>query len=187
MFLRWICIGLIGLACIGIGYFKYQKQAELPPLTSITYEDILTNPEFEQGMMQAVLDNDQHRISQLQNKAIEIGEAAGFDQEQMNALKGKKARQFMLFRAKRKLFHRQFEQAYQNLQPIAPIKAAWPEAKSLFDQADNMIRQRDGLIEQAARILAAEQGSEANYLAFLPQARQQWLQHQNVFKKKEPK
>lgn len=170
---------LVGAA----GYWYWQQQYtqdELPPLTSITYQDILNHPSLEQGVMQAVKANDMQQVAQLQAKAVEIGEAAGFDEIQMSALQGEKARQFMLFKAKRSLFYQEFEQAYQQLQPIEPIKSAYPEAQSLFEQADALIRKRDASIEQAAKILATEQGATRDYLDYLPQARQQWLARQQL-------
>lgn len=142
----------------------------------ISVEDILNNRELKTGILKAVKSNDAKAIDRLQNKAVEIAVAAGFDESQMKRVSGSSARDYLVFRAKRELFYMEFQQRYQELSYIDDLKLKYPEAQSLFAQADSLIAQRDKNIMEIAQILA---DSEQNYEAFLDAAKAEWMSRQN--------
>ena len=155
-------------------YQQSQPQEELmtPQAVGISYLDILNNPEFKQGIQQAVFNNDKQLFAQLQNKAVEIAEAAGLPEEEMEMLTGDSGERFIRFQAARQLFNIAFEKAFQRLEPIDHLKIMYPEAEDLFEKADNMIAARDEQILQ----IATEMAQGRDIQPFLEQARQQWLQ-----------
>lgn len=139
---------------------------------SISYLDILNNPEFSEGMLNAVRMGDQNKMQRLQKKAVEIGIAAKLDADQMALLEGVKGLDFMRFRARRALFIDDFESYFNLLKPIDELKSTYPEAADLFDKADALILDRDNKIIEIAKSLADGE----DYQLYLQQARTQWIE-----------
>jgi len=65
-----------------------------------------------------------------------------------------KAKNYLLFGAKRSLFNEAVEQAYYALDDIETVKNRYPEAQDLFADADKLISARDSIIRQIATELA---------------------------------
>lgn len=166
-----VCLLLVGCEPSHTEKKQSDEQSAFGDASVIGVRDILDNPEFEQGFLAAVKADDQVEMRKLQAKAIEIGQVAGFSGQQMARLQGDNALRFMVFRARRQWFYQEFESHFLQLKPIAPLKKRFPEAQSLFAEADRLIARRDAKILAAAQILAGENG---NAQAFLPAARQQW-------------
>ncbi|MCC2615885.1 hypothetical protein LJ739_06500 [Aestuariibacter halophilus] len=168
-------LGATGLA----GWLHDQKPAEeqeqTPAAAAISYVDILDNPEFEQRMLAAVMQQDTQAISALQDKALEIARAAGLDQTQIDLLSGEQGREFMQFRARRQHFLAAFEERYYNLQDLGSLAEQFPEAADLIARAEQLIEQRDNDIRHIAETLA--QGEPIQ--PYLEQARSQWLARAN--------
>lgn len=76
----------------------------------------------------------------------------------------------MRFRAKRELFNQAFLYHYQNLLDISPLRAQYPEAADLFEQAQQTVDKRDELIEQIAKALAGEK----DHTDYIELAREEW-------------
>jgi hypothetical protein len=144
-----------------------------PPqaISQISFLDILDNPEFNQKMSEAVLENDIAAMEVLQNRAIEIANVAGLESSQMELLVGERGLHFIVFRVKRQLFADLFSEHYMQLKPISELKLRFPEAQDLFTRADQLIQERDESIKR----IAIELSSEANYQGHLQQAKKQWL------------
>ena len=178
----WYLIVLLaaGIALL-IWTLSQQQQQTMPlaevneqgPLATplITMSDILNNPEFKEGMQQAVGDKDQGLMEDLQDKAIEIAQAAGFSPAQMKLLEGEQGKLYLSFNAKRQLFMQAFTVAFKQLDDIGPLKQRYPEAQDLFPRADELIEQRDAKLLAAAKELA---GSDTEYQGHIEQAREQW-------------
>lgn len=143
-------------------------ESNIPP--SISYLDILNNPEFKSKMVSATRENNTDTLAELQEKAVQIGKAANLSPDEMALLSGEKGLRFMQFRAKRDMFLEEFTNHYNQLLPINTLKSRYPEAADMFDKADSMIAERDDNIIRIARQLAGTDNVEP----FLSQARQQW-------------
>lgn len=168
----------VGVALIIIGAVSYQQNHQIDeykPLTSplIGMTDVLNNPEFKEGIQQAVRENDEALMADLQDKAIEIAQVAGFNDSQMKLLEGEQGKNYLSFNAKRQLFMQAFSLAYKQLDDIEPLKKRYPEARDLFAKADELIAKREADLIAAAKELA---GSESDYQGYLEQAREQWRQ-----------
>jgi hypothetical protein len=168
----------VGIALIIFGALSYQqnRQAEqYKPLASplISMTDILNNPEFKEGIQQAVRENDEALMADLQDKALEIAEAAGFSESQMKLLEGEQGKNYLSFNAKRQLFMQAFSVAFKQLDDITALKKRYPEAQDLFPKADALIAKRDADLIAAAKELAS---SDSEYQGYLEQAREQWRQ-----------
>lgn len=165
---------LLLLALIYMLFEKFERPIEESApkaILKISYLDILENPEFNQKMTEAVLENDIAAMEILQNRAIEIANVAGLASAQMELLVGERGLHFIVFRVKRQIFTDLFSEHYMQLKPISEIKFRYPEAQDLFAKADQLIHQRDESIKN----IAIELSSETDYLSYLQQAKIQWL------------
>jgi hypothetical protein len=158
---------------MSIAAVKPTEQYQPVATPSIAMTDILNNLEFKEGMQQAVRDNDQELMQDLQDKAIEIATVAGFSPAQMKLLEGEQGKNYLSFNAKRQLFMQAFSLAFKQLNDIAPLKKRYPEAQDLFARADELVAQRDADLIKTAKELA---GNDSDYQGYLEQARQQWRQ-----------
>jgi hypothetical protein len=166
---------LLLLALIYMLFEKFERPTEDAPsqvVAKISYLDILENPEFNQKMTLAVLENDIDAMQILQNRAIEIATVAGLTRYQMELLVGERGLHFIAFRVKRQIFADKFSDHYMQLKTISELKARYPEAQDLFARADQLIKQRDLNIKQ----IAIELSSETDYQSHLQQAKNQWLE-----------
>lgn len=177
--MRALLFILIGLASVFamVAFYQFDETVDpASPLTddiivpSISYLDILNNPEFKSGIVSAIRDSNLENMYALQSKALEIATAANLGEEELSLLRGDKGLNFMIFRAKRQIFMEDFTYLYNQLLPIDGLKQRYPEATDMFARADELIAKRDASIEQIARELAGA----GDFNAFLRQAKQQW-------------
>ncbi len=142
-----------------------------------SYLDILHNDEFKETMQLAVRTNDRVLAKNMQQKALEVAEAAELPQVQRDLLAGERGLDYLWFIAKRQVFSEEVEKRFWNLQSIDDLKSQYPEAQDLFARSEQLIEQRDQQIQAIAVELAEGQPLEA----YLKQAQSQWLaQHQNA-------
>lgn len=177
MFNRRILVVAAILTVIVVGIFlvtQEQQPSEIPQ-PSISYLDILENPEFEQGIQQAIQNNDQALFDALQAKAVEIAEAAQLPEEQRALIEGERGAHHIRFRAKRQLFWQEVERRYRELKGIEDLYAKYPEAESLFDQADELMAKREAMLNELADALQTE-NSSLNRNEAMQQAQVLWLQ-----------
>ena len=137
---------------------------------SITYLDILTNPEFVEILAIAVKNGDQQGVEMLQERALEIGEVAGLPEDQMALIRGQRGLSYLNYRAKRILFNQAFTYRFNNLMDISPLKRQYPEAADLYDKALDTVAKRDALIIDIAKVLAGHE----DYRGYLTQAQEEW-------------
>lgn len=179
-----VTVGVIALLIAVASFLYYWSDWENKPLQhsiveappSISYLDILNNPEFKTEFVRAILANDHAAMVNLQDKAIEIGIAANLGPDEMSLLQGEEGMRFIQFRAKRELFMQEFTHHYNQLLPVENLKRQYPEATDLFEKADRLITQRDRKIEDIARQMA---GTD-NFQPYLDLARQQWKDRANT-------
>lgn len=155
-----LILGVVCIIAIG-GYFMWlSEQSAEPvgePVPVINVMDILTATDLSAGIKQAVKKNDQQAIDEWLAKGQAVGKEAGFSERDLAYLVSDKARNYVVFNAKRRLFNEAFEARYANLQDITDLKEKYPEADDLYKQAQALIRKRDSIIEQIAGTLAEGQ------------------------------
>ena len=150
--------------------------AETPDLSQlpvISRLDILHASDLISGVKLALEQNDSKAIDDWLDKAIDLAVTAQLSKEDVDYLRSDRARKYVIFHAKRRLFSDTVERAYYALHDIETIKAQYPEALDLFADADKLIFDRNKLIQQIAAELA--NGGEVNDKILL-EAQQNWKQ-----------
>jgi hypothetical protein len=145
-----------------------ETSTELPVISRL---DILHASDLADGVKLAVKQNDPDTIDDWLEKAIELAQVAKLSKEDINYLQSERARKYVIFHAKRRLFSEAVEQAYYELYDIDSIKAQYPEAQDLFADADKLISDRNKLIQEIAAELA--NGGQVNDDILL-EAQQHW-------------
>lgn len=146
-----------------------QNAAEVP---LITVMEILHASDLQEGVKQAVKNNNAEQVDSWMEQAREVGQAAKLSFEDMDYLASETAKDYVVFNAKRQLYNEAFEARYYALEDVESLKAQYPEAKDLFPRTDALIEKRDAIIQQIA---VAISGSEQPDDAALQEARKQWL------------
>tara|TARA_Y100000780_G_scaffold104510_1_gene94967 strand:+ start:360 stop:965 length:606 start_codon:yes stop_codon:yes gene_type:complete len=146
-----------------------QNAAEVP---LITVMEILHASDLQEGVKQAVKNNNAEQVDSWMEQACEVGQAAKLSSEDMDYLASETAKDYVVFNAKRQLYNEAFEARYYALEDVESLKAQYPEAKDLFPRTDALIEKRDAIIQQIA---VAISGSEQPDEAALQEARKQWL------------
>ncbi|AGP77755.1 hypothetical protein I633_08490 [Alteromonas mediterranea 615] len=146
-----------------------QNAAEVP---LITVMEILHASDLQEGVKQAVKNNNAEQVDSWMEQAREVGQAAKLSSEDMDYLASETAKDYVVFNAKRQLYNEAFEARYYALEDVESLKAQYPEAKDLFPRTDALIEKRDAIIQQiAVAISSSEQPDDAA----LQEARKQWL------------
>ena len=146
-----------------------QNAAEVP---LITVMEILHASDLQEGVKQAVKNNNAEQVDSWMEQAREVGQAAKLSSEDMDYLASETAKDYVVFNAKRQLYNEAFEARYYALEDVESLKVQYPEAKDLFPRTDALIEKRDAIIQQIA---VAISGSEQPDDAALQEARKQWL------------
>ena len=146
-----------------------QSAAEVP---LITVMEILHASDLQEGVKQAVKNENAEGVDSWMEQAREVGQAANLSSEDMDYLRSDTAKDYVIFNAKRQLYNEAFEARYYALEDVEQLKAQYPEAKDLFPRTDALIEKRDAIIQQIA---VAISGSEQPDEAALKGARKQWL------------
>lgn len=152
-----LVVGLV-VVCV-IGYFIYlsDTSSESEPVPVITVMDILHATDLQDGIKQAVVENNSDALNSWMEKAVHVGEQAGLAADDMAYLNSQRAIDYVKFNAKRSLFNDEFEKRYYALEDIDSLKAAYPEAKDLFVKVNALIEKRDQIISQIAETLSQGQ------------------------------
>ena len=149
----WAAI-IIVLAGLGFWYSQPSEQVtdtdvnQVVPV--ISRQDILEASDLVAGVKQAVRQQDDAAVKQWLEKAIALAKEAGLPQEDISYLQSDMAVNYLEFHAKRSLFNDAVEQAYYDLYDIEPLKIQYPEAQDLFAKADQLVADRDKIIQQIA-------------------------------------
>ncbi|MDP5030443.1 hypothetical protein [Paraglaciecola sp.] len=166
---------IIVLAGLGFWYSQSSEDTTADDVNQvlpvITRQQILQASDLVAGVKQAVKQNDKAAVKAWLVKATDLAKEAGLPEDDIHYLQSDMAINYLEFHAKRSLFNDAVEQAYYALYDIEPLKIQYPEAQDLFAKADQLIAQRDEIIEQIAAELSSEQHTKEQTLAA---ARQQW-------------
>ena len=146
-----------------------QNAAEVP---LITVMEILHASDLQEGVKQAMKNNNAEQVDSWMEQAREVGQATKLSTEDMDYLASETAKDYVVFNAKRQLYNEAFEARYYALEDVESLKAQYPEAKDLFPRTDALIEKRDAIIQQIA---VAISGTEQPNEAALKEARKQWL------------
>lgn len=159
---------LIVVALAVAGRFIYLSQqsssAENTQVPVITVMEILHASDLQAGIKDAVRENDQQAIDDWLEKARNVGEQAAFSDSDMAYLSSERAREYVIFNAKRALFNEKFETRYLNLRGIDDLKQAYPEARDLFPRAEALLQKRNDIIERIAQTLAGGDEPDENHI-----------------------
>ncbi|MCF2946864.1 hypothetical protein L0668_02005 [Paraglaciecola aquimarina] len=178
---------VVVIALISLVWFAQHANQPMQPATKhlhapvISRHDILTATDFLAGIQQAVAINNQDDIDKWIFKAVEVAEAAELPIQDIQYIQSDLARNFLIFQAKRKLFNQEIQQAYYKIEDITPIKERYPEAADLFTKVDNLLLERNKLIQKLAAEMADGQSVDDEILKL---AGDKWKQE---FAKKVPK
>jgi hypothetical protein len=176
----WAAI-IIVLAGLGFWYSQPSEQVtdtdvnQVVPV--ISRQDILEASDLVAGVKLAVRQQDDAAVKQWLEKAITLAKEAGLPQEDISYLQSDMAVNYLEFHAKRSLFNDAVEQAYYDLYDIEPLKIQYPEAQDLFAKADQLVADRDKIIQQIAAELAQGENTDEQTLQA---ARQLWKQRFNA-------
>ena len=159
---------LVVLIIAVVSYFTWlsaqSSDVESEPVPVINVMDILHATDLEQGVKQAVQDGNDQAITEWLERAKTVGEAAELPADDLHYLTSDKARDYVIFNAKRNLFNDEFETRYYALEDIDDLKTSYPEAKDLFAKADGLLEKRDKIIQQIALTLANGQTPTASHV-----------------------
>jgi hypothetical protein len=162
--------GFIWVVNLPSNIAETHESKQLPVISRL---DILHASDLISGVKLALEKNDSNAIDDWLDKAIELAIIAELSKEDIDYLQSDRARKYVIFHAKRRLFSDTVERAYYALYDIETIKAQYPEALDLFADADKLIFDRNKLIQQIAAELA--HGMEVNDKILL-EAQQNWKQ-----------
>ncbi|WP_414830603.1 hypothetical protein [Alteromonas sp. H39] len=166
---------LVVVALAVAGWFIYLSQnsssEENTQVPVITVMEILHASDLQEGIKDAVSENDQQAINDWLDKARHVGEQAALSDSDTAYLASEQAREYVIFNAKRALFNEKFETRYLNLRGIDDLKQAYPEARDLFPRAETLLQKRDDIIERIAQTLA---GTEAPDEEHIREAQTMW-------------
>lgn len=160
---------LASLVCLVGGYLVYlsyvSSHHEEEAVVPFTVMDILHATDLENGIKEAVRQDNDQAINDWLEKAKDVAEQAGLPDSDMEYLRSSQAKKYVIFNAKRQLFNEEFEQAYYALKSIDAIKQRYPEAKDLFERAETLLTKRDQIIEQIALTLSNGQAPDEEALS----------------------
>lgn len=148
-------------------------QTYAPHQPVISRQDILNASDLVDGVKQALINQDDDAIDGWLDKAEDLAQEADLPAEDVDYITSENARKYVIFLAKRQLFNDAVEQAYYTLFDIDAIKAQYPEAQDLYSKADDLIAQRNKILEKIASEIA--QGQTLND-DFRRQALAMWKQ-----------
>ncbi|MBU3022654.1 hypothetical protein [Aestuariibacter sp. A3R04] len=176
-------IGLIIVPVLFVvgGYFIYlsDESASHESVPVITVMDILHASDLAEGVKVAVKQGDSDAVSGWLMKAREVAEVAGLSENDMAYLASQKARDYVIFNAKRRLFNEAFETRYLALEGIGDLKETYPEAVDLFPKAEALLAKRDTIISQIALTLSNGQTPGSSDIAAAKLLWQQRYQVEN--------
>ncbi|MFT6897849.1 MAG: hypothetical protein ACJA13_002260 [Paraglaciecola sp.] len=160
--MKVLLVVFILIAASGLIWFTNQSDeaalsTESTRLPVITRQDILSASDLVEGVKQAVKEDDEKAIELWLEKAANLANTAGLPPQDVNYIESDKAKNYLLFGAKRSLFNDSVEQAYYTLDDIETVKSHYPEARDLFAQADKLFSDRDSIIQQIATELAGDE------------------------------
>jgi hypothetical protein len=176
IFLALVVVVIIG-SLLWFGKLADDSVADTAPATVnapvISRQQILHATDLVAGVKQAVAKDDNAVIDNWLTKAIELAKTAQLPPEDIAYLQSSAAKNYVVFHAKRSLFNDAFEQAYYAIEDIEPIKVDYPEAQDLFAKADQLVMDRNSIIQQIAAELATGNAVDDEHLS---QAKVLWQQ-----------
>lgn len=131
--------------------------ADNVPTASITTNDLLTATDVKQGVMTALEQNKPELIDDWVEQMVSVAEVANLPARDIKYLRSPAAREYLIFNAKRALFHQEFEARYYALQDVSDLAEQYPQARDLLIKAETLIEKRDSIIYSIAVALAGEQ------------------------------
>ena len=150
-----ILVVVLLIAAAGVWFTQPQTPVEDEQqdaaLASLSFrQQILHASDLMAGVKQAIQQQDAQALQTWQQKAVEVAVAAELSQQDIDFIASQEGLEYLQFHANRALFNEGFEQRYHSLAGIEDLKAQYPQAQDLFAKADEMIAQRDAIINEIA-------------------------------------
>ena len=142
--------------------------AELPPL--LTLDELLNADDFQVGIKQAVLAEDNAALQYWQEQLIAVANEVRLSPRDLNRISGAQGLMFIEFEAKKQLFHDEFVKRFMNFEAIDDLLAQYPYLTGVHQRALSLIQQRDLAVQRAAALLL-EGGLQGDAVK---EARAQW-------------
>ncbi|TPV55363.1 hypothetical protein FJ444_16810 [Aestuariibacter sp. GS-14] len=143
-------------------------------LASLSFrQQILHASDLMAGVKVAIKQQDEQALQAWQQKAVDVAKAAELSEQDIEFIASNEGLEYLQFHANRALFNDELLQRYHSLSGIDDLKAQYPQAQDLFAKADNMIAQRDAIINEIAIELGGVNPPEK---VALEEARRLWLQ-----------
>jgi hypothetical protein len=135
-------------------------------IVTISRQDILDATDFTAGVKLAVKNHDNELLDSWMAKAYDVAKQANLSAKDLAYMGSEWAKGYVVFRAKRSLFNDEFEHYYYQLLPIAELKAKYPEAEDLFPKVDQLIAQRDDIINTIANEIDIADADKTTRLSY---------------------
>jgi hypothetical protein len=129
-----------------------QKTEEIPkPLISLS--ELMSASDFQEGIKQAVLNNDQTALVYWQEQALLVAEEAHLLPRELDLISGEQGLVYIEFQAKKQLFNDSFIERFLYFQEIDSLIAQYPYLTGLHERARRLVLERDALVLKATEIL----------------------------------
>lgn len=158
--------------------FLANSDSEAPrPEPMLSVIEILNASDLNAGITLAVETDNQDAIDDWIEQVVALAEQAHLSDEDIEYLESPQARDYLIFKAKRSLFNRDFEYRYVNLLGIDDLVSRYPEAHEQIQRAYQLIEKRDQIIQLIAQELAA--GGEVKQV-HIDAAKDNWVKRYNL-------
>jgi hypothetical protein len=146
-----------------------QTSGSLPPL--LTLDELLNTADFQIGIKQSVLNNDQVSLKDWQDQLLAVAKEVHLSERDLAQISGKQGLMFIEFEAKKRLFHDEFIDRFMRFNSIDDLIQKYPHITGVHQRALSLISARDRAIQSAAKLLADESAQGGD---FTQEARAQW-------------
>lgn len=158
-------------------------QHQVPSLASqqahiVTIDDLFNVEEVKLTAMSAYKYDDHAELIPLQARLLDTAKQLNMSQVDIELINSPRFFTYLRFKAAREWFDLDMQNAFQNLEDLAPIKDKYPEAKDLFVSAEALFLKRDYILQEIAAEIATQQQQTTNE-SHMEAAKARWLARTN--------
>lgn len=146
-----------------------QPSHSLQPL--LTLDELLNTADFQKGIKQSVLNNDQVSLQDWQEQLLAVAKEVHLSERDLARISGQQGLMFIEFEAKKRLFNDEFIDRFMSFNNIDDLIQKYPYLTAVHHRALSLISARDSTIQRAATLLADDNPEGGN---FTQEARSQW-------------
>jgi hypothetical protein len=146
-----------------------QPNSRLSPL--LTLDELLNTADFQRGIKQSVLHNDQISLKDWQEQLLAVAKEVHLSERDLARISGDQGLMFIEFEAKKRLFNDEFLDRFMTFKNIDDLIQKYPYLTAVHQTALSLISERDRAIQRAAILLADDSPQGVD---FTQEARVQW-------------